>query len=147
MDENQHNSAATGRVLLVDDDEQVLFVLSAGLRLTKPACEVVTAQDGWAAYELLRSSSFGLLISDIRLPGIDGVTLTDLVRSRAPQLPVIWMTAYGCRSLRREADRLHIFRCLEKPVELDEFRQVVRQAMSRGEDASQAARPMSSTNH
>lgn len=117
------------RVLLVDDDSQVLFVLRAALeRMTAP-CEIVTAQDGQAAYRLWRTSDFDLLITDIRLPGIDGIILTELVRAQAPTFPVIWMTAYGCRVVREDAARLHVFRCLEKPVEVAEFRQIVRQAL------------------
>lgn len=130
MDKFEPKSAPTKRILLVDDDERVLFVLSASLR-RMPACyDVVTVQDGRAACDLLETATFDLLVTDIRLPEIDGITLTDLVRTRLPQLPVIWVTAYGCRGLQGEAERLCVFRCLEKPVEMHAFRQIVQQALT-----------------
>lgn len=120
---------ARKRILLVDDDSQVLFVLQAALRRMDLPCDVETAQNGREAFRLVEAFPFDLLITDIRLPGIDGITLTDLVRSRAPQMPVIWITAYGCHGLRDDAARLCVFRCLEKPVEVDAFRQIVQQAI------------------
>jgi two-component system, NtrC family, response regulator PilR len=128
MDDPSRGLAQKNRILLVDDDEGVLFVLKASLQRMR--CEVVTAQDGRAAYQLLQASAFDLLITDIRLPELDGIILTDLVRSLTPRLPVVWVTAYGCRGLREDATRLRVFRCLEKPVEVEEFRRVVQQAMS-----------------
>ena len=130
MDESNRRPVSTKRILLVDDDERVLFVLSASLLRMSVPCDVVTAQDGHAAYRLLEASAFDLLVTDIRLPEIDGITLTNLVRSRSPQLPVVWVSAYGCRGLHEDAVRLRVFRCLEKPVEVAEFRQIVQQAMA-----------------
>jgi DNA-binding NtrC family response regulator len=116
------------RILLVDDDERVLFVLSTSLRRSHEPCEVVTARDGWTAYGLLRDAAFDLLITDIQLPGIDGITLTELAQ-RTNAVAVVWVTAYGCRGLDSDAARLNVFRCLEKPIEVSEFRQIVRQAL------------------
>lgn len=118
------------RILLVDDDRQVLFVLQASLRRMSVPCDVVTAEDGRDAYHLLRANAFDLLITDIRLPGIDGVTLTALTRPWATKLPVVWITAHGCAPIRQDAERLGVHRCLEKPVEVSEFRQVVEWALA-----------------
>jgi len=139
------------RILLVDDDSQVLFVLQAALRRMNMACDVETAQNGREAYRLVEAFPLDLLITDIRLPGVDGITLTDLVRSRTSQMPVIWITAYGCHGLAEDADRLRVFRCLEKPVEVDEFRQIVQQAILAplsdvaGESEAPPARPVRKT--
>lgn len=122
--------APAKRILLVDDDERVLFVLGASLTRLGLPCEVVTARDGREAGGLLNESGFDILVTDIRVPGIDGITLTGLARAQAPQLPVVWVTAYGCRELRADASRLRVFCCLEKPVELDEFRRIIRQALT-----------------
>ena len=139
------------RILLVDDDSRVLFVLQAALMRTDLPCDIETARNGREAYRLVEALPFDLLITDIRLPGIDGITLTDLVRSRTPQMPVIWITAYGCHGLREDAARLCVSRCLEKPVEVDALRQIVRQAIlaSFPDDADDCnaspARPMQKT--
>lgn len=118
------------RILLVDDDRQVLFVLQAALRRLNALCDVATAGDGHAAFRLLEASAFDLLVTDIRLPGLDGLTLTEIVRARGSPMPVIWITAYGCRTLHEDAVRLRVYRCLEKPVEVDAFRQIVQQALA-----------------
>jgi len=125
------------RILLVDDDGQVLFVLGACLQRLTVSCDVVTAHDGREACRHLQTSSFDLLVTDIRLPGIDGVTLTRLARSLAQKLSVVWITAHGCAPLREDAVRLGVYRCLEKPVEVSEFRRVVEQALAKDEVDSQ----------
>lgn len=118
------------RILLVDDDPQVLFVFGASLRGLSIACDVVTAHDGGEAYRLLQAGSFDLLVTDVRLPGIDGVTLTSFVRSAQRRLPVVWITAHGCRVVQADAARLGVYRCLAKPIEISVLRQVAEQAMA-----------------
>jgi two-component system, NtrC family, response regulator GlrR len=117
------------RILLVEDDGQVLFVLRASLRRLSVSCDIVTAQSGSEAYRLLQLDPFDLLITAIRLPGIDGVTLTEFIRSGLHELPVVWVTTRGCTDLREDASPLGVFHCLEKPVEVSVFRKVVQQAL------------------
>jgi two-component system, NtrC family, response regulator GlrR len=118
------------RILLVDDDPQVLFVFGAGLRGLGIPCDVVTAHDGGEAYRLLQAGVFDLLVTVVRLPGIDGVTLTSFVRSAQHWLPVVWITAHGCRVVQADAARLGVYRCLAKPIEISVLRQVAEQAMN-----------------
>jgi DNA-binding NtrC family response regulator len=117
------------RILLVDDDENVLFVLRASLHRQDDSYEITTARDGRAALELAESSPFDLLITDVRLPGLDGVMLTEAMRAAVPWFGVIWITAYGCRELVEKMELLHVNACLEKPVEIAEFRDSVRRAL------------------
>jgi len=123
------------RILLVDDDERVLFVLQATLRRLSAPLDIITARDGLEAYRLLEDGAFDLLVTDVRLPGIDGVSLTRAARSTAPAMPVVWITAHGCAAIRADALLLGVHRCVEKPVEMDEFRQVVRQALAASEES------------
>jgi DNA-binding NtrC family response regulator len=122
--------AADRRILLVDDDENVLFVLRAALLRLGPGCEIETAQHGRTALAILADRSFDLLVTDMRLPGADGSTLAEYLRQVGAETQVIWMTAYGCRDLRAEAARLDVHTCLEKPVEIAEFRRAVAAALS-----------------
>jgi DNA-binding NtrC family response regulator len=57
------------------------------------------------------------------------VTLTSYVRSALHWLPVVWITAHGCSAVHEDAARLGVYRCLEKPVEVNVFRQVAEQAL------------------
>ena len=118
------------RILLVDDNPQVLFVFGAILQGLSTPCDVVTARDGREAYRMLQTDTFDLLVTDIRLPGIDGVTLTGYFRSKWHGLPVVWITAHDCSAVCADAARLRVYRCLEKPVEVSVFRQVTEQALN-----------------
>lgn len=117
------------RILLVEDDEQVLFTLRASLPRLDIPFEIITANDGRDAFRLLQSTPLDLFVTAIRLPGVDGITLTQLVRSWLPQLPVIWITAHGCEPVRAQGEQLGIYRCLEKPVEVGVFRSAVQEAL------------------
>ncbi len=119
------------RVLIVDDDKSVLFVLGNALKKVgdHQPVEIVTAQDGQQALERFQQEKFDLVIMDLRLPGIDGVRLTEGIRRSGSDVIVIWITAYDCYKASRDARRLSVYRCLDKPLEIDEIRATVREAL------------------
>ncbi len=119
------------RILVVDDEQSVLFVLHNGLLKLDDGydVEVDKARDGREALERLRQLSFDLLITDLRLPGMDGIELTKAARELDPDIAVIWITAFDCHSTSRDAQRLGVYRCLDKPLEIDEIRSVAREAL------------------
>ncbi len=115
-----------GRILIVDDDRHIQFVLQAALAKLGDRCEVATASGGEEAWQMLQSEGFDLVISDARSPGTNGVQLTEAMRRLGMRTTVIWMTAHGCQQLHAAAQRLDVFRCLDKPIELPAFREAVR---------------------
>ena len=117
------------RILVVDDDERVLFVLHDILAGLGNQYEVVTAQTGYEALDKAREMPFDLLIADLRMPGMDGVELTEAVRALSPSTVVIWITAYGSQETDAEAVRLAVYRCLDKPLEVTKIRQIAREAL------------------
>jgi DNA-binding NtrC family response regulator len=117
------------RILIVDDDEQVLFVLHRILARTENEYEIVTARNGQDALRDAREMLFDLLITDLRMPDMGGVALTKGIMALNAGTVIIWMTAYGCNLSRADAARLGVYRCLDKPVEVGEIRQVVREAL------------------
>ena len=121
------------RILVVDDDEQVLLVFHDALVRLGCEFEIVTASNGRAALEKTRETSFDLIITDLRMPHMDGIELTEAIRAVDLEVVVIWMTAYGCHRLSDEAARLAIYGCLDKPVEIGEIRETVLQALRGGE--------------
>jgi DNA-binding NtrC family response regulator len=134
------------RILIVDDDEQVLFVLDKTLSRKDNKYEITAARNGREALKNAMATRFDLLITDLRMPGMGGVALTEAIAALNVGTVVIWMTAYGCNLSRSDAKRLGIYRCLDKPVEIGEIRQAVREALEAAEyDASSAeSRPGSS---
>lgn len=117
------------RILVVDDDERVLFVLHDILAGLGSEYEIVTAQNGYEALDKARGIPFDLLITDLRMPGMDGVELTEAVRTLSPSTVVIWITAYGSQETNAEARRLGVYCCLDKPLEVAEIRQTAREAL------------------
>ena len=118
------------RILVVDDDERVLFVFHDALVRLGSEYEIVTARNGRTAQEKVRETPFDLIITDLRMPDVDGIALTEAIRAHHAGATVIWMTAYGCHSVRAEAARLAVYRCLDKPLEISEIRDTVREALN-----------------
>jgi two-component system response regulator HydG/two-component system response regulator AtoC len=117
------------RILVVDDEVNFLRVVSAALK--NVGFEVDTARTGEEAYSLFGGDSYDLLLSDYRLPGIDGEKLLDKVRVMDPSVPVILMTGYGTIEHAVNAMRKGAYTYLTKPVNLDLLISMVNEALSR----------------
>ena len=112
-------------ILVVDDDERVLFVLNRTLCKLEDGYRIDTARSGRQALEKAKRTPFALLITDLMMPDMDGVALTEAMRDLDSDVNVIWITAYGCHRFSAEAARLSIDACLEKPIRVKDIRQVV----------------------
>jgi DNA-binding NtrC family response regulator len=121
--------SARSRVLIVDDEELVLLVLHDGLVALGDEYEVETARSGLEGLRKFKEMGFDLVITDLRMADMDGVELTEAIRAWDPVAMVIWITAYDCHKMRAEAERLAVYRCLDKPLEIPEIRAVVSEAL------------------
>lgn len=123
---------APRRVLIVDDEERVLLVFEGALLALGPHYEISTASSGTEALQKLQEEPFDLVITDVRMPRLGGIELTERIRAteNREDTKVIWITAYGGEETQREADRLNVLRCLAKPVEIQELRRAVRTALN-----------------
>jgi two-component system response regulator YesN len=124
--------AVRGRILVVDDDPMVLFVFRDTLRDLVDAYEIVTAQSGLKALDEVKEEPFDLVITDLSMPDLGGIELTEAIRRESPDTVVVWITAYGCQRMSSVATRLDIHRCYDKPLEVDEILQVARDALGNG---------------
>lgn len=120
---------AKTRILIVDDQGSVLFVLGEALAELGSEYQITTTQSGLEALEQMMEAPVDLLITDLRMPDIDGMQLTEYVAAHSPQTIVIWITAYGCDKVRDEMTRLGVRRCVDKPVEVHEIVHVAREAL------------------
>ena len=134
------------RILIVDDDERVLFVLHHTLMRMDNGYEVVTAHGGREALDRFGEWPFDLVITDLRMPDMDGLELTGGIRALDSSVAVIWITAYGCYKVRDEAARLAVCACLDKPLEIAEIRQAVREALETPEGQSPSSTSSSTNN-
>lgn len=89
----EQSGQSRGNVLVVDDDLHILDVLEA--RLSSAHFRVFRAASGHEALEILKDEAVDLLISDVRMPGMGGMDLFSEVHALFPELPVIFLTAYG----------------------------------------------------
>jgi DNA-binding NtrC family response regulator len=117
------------RILIVDDDERVLFVLHDTLVRVENGYEVVTSRSGREALDQFKERPFDLVVTDLRMPDMNGIELTEAIRALDPSAAVIWITAYGSHEVRDELARLAVCDCLDKPLEIAEIRQAVREAL------------------
>jgi DNA-binding NtrC family response regulator len=114
------------RILLVDDDTALVTSLSEALR--DLGVEVETAGSAEVALTLLARGTPDLVLTDIRMPGLDGIELLELVRERAPSTDVVLMTAYDDMPTVVRGMRAGALDFLVKPINLDELEDVLRRA-------------------
>ncbi|MDH3626875.1 MAG: sigma-54 dependent transcriptional regulator [Acidobacteriota bacterium] len=116
-----------GSLLVVDDEEPQRLMLEKFL--TKAGYDVVTAPDGKVALERLGERSFDLLLTDQRMPRLDGLELLEAAQRDHPRLPVVLMTAHGSVSSAVQAMKRGAADYLTKPFERDELLVVVDKAL------------------
>ena len=115
------------RVLLVDDDPSLLKVLA--IRLRREGYDVKTAESGQQALTLLPSFSPQVVVSDMRMDGMDGMALFERIRAGNAMLPVILLTAHGTIPDAVEATQKGVFAYLTKPFEKAQLLEVIERAV------------------
>jgi excisionase family DNA binding protein len=101
------------RVLVADDEPSIRELLSKTLGLAE--YDVTTAVDGRSAMEYLRNAAYDLLITDLRMPGVDGLTLIREAKRMKPSLPVIIITGFSNEATAIDAVNLGVAGYLTKP--------------------------------
>ena len=115
------------RILLVEDEE--LLRESLAQLLTEEGYKVVSAPDGKAGYDAALAEAFDLVLTDIRMPVMDGITLLKHLQQIIPQTPVIVLTAFGTVESAVAAMRSGAADSLLKPVQFEDVLIRVRRAL------------------
>ncbi|MFZ4619331.1 MAG: sigma-54-dependent transcriptional regulator [Bacteroidota bacterium] len=118
--------------ILVVDDEASMRKNVVDL-LTREGFSVTEASDGEEALTVARSHSFNLILLDINLPKVDGISVLKELKKEFIDLPMIVFTAYGTSERAIEAMKAGAYDYMDKPFELDEFLLIVRRALSYGD--------------
>jgi CheY-like chemotaxis protein len=116
-------------ILIVDDEESILSVLQKSLNKLGDQYRVMVASNGSSAMTMLRKNPFDLVVTDYKMAGMDGLNLLEAIHAIQPACRVILMTAYGSEYIEAEARRLQAYRYLSKPLEIDAFREIVKEAL------------------
>jgi CheY-like chemotaxis protein len=117
------------RVLVADDDEVFLEILAETVEEAGAVVEL--AADGLAALEKLSTSDFDILISDLNMPRMDGLTLLSQVRTLHPHILSILITGFGSLESAIQALRLGAYDYIQKPFMVEQVAVTVRNAVDR----------------
>ena len=128
-------ASSNPNLLLVDDDKSLLRLLT--IRLEGEGYEVTAVEDGQSALRKLQNENYDVVLSDLRMPGLDGLSLFEEIMGIRKDIPVILMTAHGTIADAVAATQRGVFGFLPKPVDHDELRALLQKALSQ----SQAAQP------
>src|SRR5712691_6078727 len=118
---------AAEKILVVDDEQSMTQFL--GIVLRKEGFQVTTVNSGRDALDKIRSEPFDVVITDIKMPGMDGIQLLQGIKKHDPVLPVVIMTAYASQQSAIDAVNLGAFQYLIKNAKNDEIKLVVRNAL------------------
>jgi CheY-like chemotaxis protein len=110
---------AVKSVLIVDDERPFLLSLTDGLAAYAEDFSVLTALNGKEAVKVLDSAEVDLVVTDLRMPKMDGFELLAHMSGKYPNIPVIVMTAYGTPEIEERLQGMGTFHYLEKPLDLN----------------------------
>ena len=115
------------KILVVDDELNMRLVLKA--LLNKEGYDVVTASDGLEALKILKGSDLKVIVTDLKMPKLDGMGLLERVVRDYPATPVIIITAHGTIATAVDALKKGAFDYITKPFERDELKNIIHKAI------------------
>lgn len=118
------------RILVVDDEQTIREMLSETLS-EAASYEVDTAGDGREALQKMRSAHFDLVITDLRMPEMDGARLLDIARHEFPDIPIVVITGFARLETAIESLRLGAANFITKPFRLSEILDVIAKSIKR----------------
>ena len=121
-------------ILFVDDDYE--FRKTMKKIFERRGYDFVGAADGIEALELLSERTFDLIISDLRMPNLDGIGLMEEIRRQSMDLPIIFLTAHGEIESYMDLMNMGAFDYLNKPISAPEMLRVVQRALEKEKSGS-----------
>ena len=122
-----------GHVLIVDDDPALLQALPEALQMRMTGLTVDTAQSGAVALDRITARDYDAIVTDIKIPGMDGLELLAEIRTHRPDTPTLMITGYGEHDLVVQALRAGAYDFIRKPIDRDYFVGSLRRAIEKRE--------------
>ncbi len=117
-------------VLIVDDEKLFLASLTEGLSLHSDEFQVLTANNGKQAIGIIDSCSVDLVVTDLKMPVMDGFQLLAHLMSENLNFPIIVMTAFGTPEIENRLKEFEAFGYLEKPLDFQKLADKIREALT-----------------
>ncbi|MBO0793221.1 MAG: hybrid sensor histidine kinase/response regulator [Ktedonobacteraceae bacterium] len=117
------------RILLVDDDRDTLQALVRTFRLRMPEVDVDISDSAVEALSLIQLHEYDAIISDIKMPGMNGIELLSTVQKFMPEIPILLITGHGTHDIAMRALEEGAYDYTQKPIDRDFFLAAVRRAL------------------
>lgn len=128
MPSNEQKIETNHYILVVDNDEKMAKTLARALREFGYRCQIAFSGDEGLSY--VNQENFDLILTDLVMPGFDGITFVRSVKAISPTIPIIMMTGHGSVDTAVQAMKAGAFDYLNKPVRLDDLQVHVEQALA-----------------
>ena len=101
-------------IMIVEDNPVLLKILQSGMRKYENRFITLTAKDGEEAIEILENEPISLLVTDLQMPKVDGLTLLAYMNEHHPEIPCVVMSAHGTPQIKERVSK-DVLRFIEKP--------------------------------
>src|SRR6266849_9858819 len=109
------------RVLIVDDDPALLQALPQAIALRMKDVEVESSDSAQEALQQVQKKTYDAIVSDIKMPGMDGITMIEQLQHLCPETPTLLITGHGERDLAIRALRVGAYDFIQKPIDREYF--------------------------
>lgn len=124
----------TENILIVDDEKDMLLSLKEGFEDYSETFSVLLAEDGEDAVDKLKENHISMVVTDLRMPRMDGFSLLIHIMTHYPDIPVIIMTAYSRPVMERMAKKIGAVEYIEKPFKMDDLAQKIISILKKQSD-------------
>lgn len=116
------------QVVIVDDEPELLLSIRAGFK-NNGHFQLLTADNGMDALDILENNIIDLVVTDLRMPKMDGIDLLAAMTQSFPEIPSIVMTAFGTSCLEQQLKKAGTMYLLEKPLDFETLEQAINNAL------------------
>jgi len=122
-------ASISNRILIVDDEDDLTWSIERSLKKENEQYDIICVDSGDKALEVLKQISFNLVITDIRMPGADGITLFNYVKKHYPAMKVIIMSAWHSPEIKEMVAQTSGSFFVEKPFDMAELKKIIHKAV------------------
>lgn len=116
-------------IIIVDDEKRQRIGIQNTVQAIRPKDQVISLASGAEVLRYLTESQVDMIISDINMPDLDGLQMLEAIRARGLKIPVIFLSGYALFAYAQRAIKMGAFGYLLKPIDPDEVREVIEQAV------------------